>query len=98
VHTYFKNQTSKSKLVIIISTNLEAVPAETIDMSKKPGLDSRHRDVSGEIRQKNSTTRISALRKTYGQEFARGYTGDMKLGTLLDNSGVRTLREYLKRK
>jgi hypothetical protein len=67
-------------------------------MPKKLSLDSRHRDISGEIRQRNSDTRISTLRKTYGQEFARGYTGDTKLEILLDNSGVRTLREYLKRK
>lgn len=67
-------------------------------MSKRLGLDNRHRDFDGEIRQKNSATRISTLRKTYGEKFAHGYKGEARLGTLLDNSGVRTLREYLKRR
>jgi hypothetical protein len=67
-------------------------------VTKKAGLDNRSRDLDGEIRRKNGTTRIGTLRKTYGQDFAHGYRGDMKLDTLLDNSGVRTLSEYLKRK
>jgi hypothetical protein len=67
-------------------------------MAKKLGLDHRYRDLDGEIRQKNSSTRIDTLRKTYGKEFARGYRGDMKLTTLLDNSGFRSLSEYLKRR
>jgi hypothetical protein len=66
-------------------------------MAKQPGLDGRHRDLDGEIRQKNSNTRIDTLRKTYGDDFAKGHRGDMKLDTLLDNSGVRSLSEYLKR-
>jgi hypothetical protein len=67
-------------------------------MTKKVGLDNRSRDLDGEIRHKNGTTRIGTLRKTYGQDFAQGYRGDLKLDTLLGNSGVRTLSEYLKRK
>lgn len=67
-------------------------------MAKKNEIDNRCRDLNGEIRRKNSSTRIDTLRKTYGEEFARGYRGDMKLGTLLDNSGVRSITEYLKRK
>ncbi len=67
-------------------------------MAKKSGLDDRLRDLDGEIRRKNSITRIDTLRKTYGREFARGYRGDTKLETLLDNSGVRSLSEYLKRR
>lgn len=61
-------------------------------------LDTRYRDLDGEIRQKNSSTRIDSLRKIYGRDFARGYRGDTKLTTLLDNSGVRSLSEYLKRR
>ena len=67
-------------------------------MVKRTGLDNRYRDLDGEIRQKNGSTRIDTLRKTYGRDFARGYRGDMKLDTLLNNSGVRTLSEYLKRR
>jgi hypothetical protein len=61
-------------------------------------MDTRHRDFDGEIRQKNANTRIDTLRKIYGQEFARGYRGDIRLDTVLNNSGVRTLSEYLKRR
>jgi len=62
------------------------------------GLDNRCRDLDGEIRQKNGSTRIGTLRKTYGDDFARGYRSDMKLDTLLDDTGVRSLSEYLKRR
>lgn len=66
-------------------------------MTKRTGLDGRYRDLDGEIRQKNGNTRIDTLRKNYGEDFARGYRGDMKLETLLDNAGARSLSEYLKR-
>ena len=67
-------------------------------MRKEAGLDGRHRDLNGEIRQKNGNTRVETLRKTYGDDFAKGYRGDAKLDTVLDGSGVRSLSEYLKRK
>jgi hypothetical protein len=67
-------------------------------MAKKNGLDQRHRDLNGEIRRKNENTRIDTLRKTYGENFAHGYSGDAKLSSVLDSSGVRSLPEYLKRK
>jgi hypothetical protein len=60
------------------------------------GLDRRCRDVNGEIRRKNSSTRIDTLRETYGEEFAPGSRGDKHLGTLLDESGAGSLSEYLK--
>jgi hypothetical protein len=66
-------------------------------MAKRTGLDSRYRDLDGEIRQKNGNTRVDTLRKTYGDDFAQGSRGDMKLETLLENSGTRSLSEYLKR-
>ncbi|WP_316180800.1 hypothetical protein [Bradyrhizobium sp. SZCCHNRI1009] len=64
---------------------------------KQPGLDGRHRDLNGEIRQKNGNTRIDTLRETYGNDFAKGHRGDMRLDTLLESSGARSLSEYLKR-
>jgi hypothetical protein len=67
-------------------------------MAKKNEFYQRHRDLNGEIRQKNENTRIDTLRKTYGDNFAQGYRGNDKLSSLLDNSGVRSLPEYLKRK
>jgi hypothetical protein len=66
-------------------------------MTKRLGLDHRYRDLDGEIRQKNGNTRVDTLRKTYGEDFAQGNRGDMKLDTLLDKSGTRSLSEYLKR-
>jgi len=39
-------------------------------MTKQPGLDNRHRDDSGQTREKNSNTRIDTLRDIYGPDFA----------------------------
>lgn len=66
-------------------------------MTKRLGLDHRYRDLDGEIRQKNGNTRVDTLRKTYGEDFAQGNRGDMRLDTLLDKTGARSLSEYLKR-
>jgi hypothetical protein len=62
------------------------------------GLDDRCRDLNGEIRQKNGSTRIDTLRRTYGEDFAAGHRGDMRLDTLLDRAGAKSLTEYLKRR
>ena len=61
------------------------------------GLDECCRDLNGEIRHKNGSTRINTLRETYGRHFAAGYRGDMKLDTLLDRSAANSLSDYLKR-
>lgn len=61
------------------------------------GLDDRCRDLNGEIRRKNSSTRVDTLRDTYGEGFAPGSRGDKHLGTLLDESGAASLAEYLRR-
>jgi hypothetical protein len=65
-------------------------------MSKNchPGLDDR--DSNGEIRHKNGSTRIGTLRETYGESFAAGMRGDMKLDTLLERTGSQSLSQYLK--
>ena len=65
-------------------------------MPKK--IDSQQRDLEGEIRRKNENTKVGTLRKTYGENFARGYSRDAKLSAVLDSSGVRSLPEYLKRR
>jgi hypothetical protein len=69
-------------------------------MSKKchSGLDDRCRDNNGEIRRKNGSTRIGTLRQTYGEDFAAGFRGDMKLENLLYRTGAESLSELLKRK
>ena len=63
----------------------------------QPGLDQRHRDANGEISRKHGNTQVRTLRDTYGPGFAAGRRSDMKLSTLLDQSGVTSLRQYLKR-
>lgn len=70
-------------------------------MAKKhfpKGLDNRMRDKDGEIRQKRSDTKVETLRKTYGEDFAKGYRSDTHLGTLLKREGVETLDQLLKRR
>jgi hypothetical protein len=70
------------------------------DMSKncRPGLDRRCRDNDGEIRHKNGATRIGTLRQTYGDNFAPGVRSDMKLDTLLDRTGSKSLSQLLKKR
>jgi len=61
------------------------------------GLDDRTRDQNGEIRQKRSDTKVETLRKTYGDDFAKGYRSDAQLGTVLKREGVETLDQLLKK-
>jgi hypothetical protein len=65
-------------------------------MAKQPGLDNRRRDNSGQTREKNGKTLIGTLRKTYGENFAEGRRSDMKLDTLLEETGSSSLSEYLR--
>ena len=68
-------------------------------MSKRsqPGLDGRHRDANGEIDRKHGNTLIGTLRQTYGSNFAQGRRSDMKLETLLQETGSPSLSQYLKK-
>jgi hypothetical protein len=65
---------------------------------KQPGLDKRHRDRTGEISRKKSNTLVSTLRKEYGEDFAKGYRSDAKLGTILKKEKVDYFHDLLKRK
>lgn len=67
-------------------------------MSDQRGLDHRDRDQDGQIREKNGATLVETLRDTYGPDFARGARSDMKLDTLLDKSGARSLSDLLRRR
>jgi hypothetical protein len=71
--------------------NQKGTPA----MAKQPGLDSRHRDIDGQTREKNGTTRVDTLRETYGDDFAQGIRGDAHLSTLLERTGSSSLSDYL---
>ncbi len=62
------------------------------------GLDGRMRDQSGEIRQKRSDTKVETLRKTYGDDFAKGYRSDAHLGTVLKHEDVESLDQLIKKK
>ncbi len=64
---------------------------------KQPGLDGRHRDADGQISRKHGNTRVDTLRETYGDGFAPGRRGDMKLETLLSREGVDSLSDLLKK-
>ena len=61
------------------------------------GLDNRMRDQDGEIRKKRSDTLVRTLRQEYGENFARDYRSDTKLGTVLKREGVETLDQLLKK-
>jgi hypothetical protein len=63
---------------------------------REPGLDNRHRDKDGEIDRKRSDTKVSTLRKTYGDDFLSDFRGDAQLGTVLDKTGADSLSELVK--
>lgn len=62
----------------------------------KPGLDNRCRDADGEIRHKRGDTLVGTLRQEYGPNFAPGVRSDMRLDTLLEQSGAESLTDYLR--
>lgn len=62
---------------------------------RRPGLDNRHRDSDGQIREKKGETRIDSLRQIYGDSFAPGIRGDAHLSTLLERTGSNSLSDYL---
>jgi hypothetical protein len=64
----------------------------------RSGLDGRCRDDDGEIRQKNGASRVGTLRETYGENFAPGVRSDMKLDTLLERTGSKSLSQFLKKR
>ena len=63
---------------------------------RRPGLDNRHRDIGGQVREKKGDARIDSLREIYGDSFAPGMRGDAHLSTLLERTGSDSLSDYLK--
>ncbi|HTC18520.1 MAG TPA: hypothetical protein VK690_05360 [Stellaceae bacterium] len=61
------------------------------------GLDRRHRDKGGRIERKHGNTRVAALRKEYGANFAKGRRKDLMLKNLLKEKGFESLHDYLRR-
>jgi hypothetical protein len=62
------------------------------------GLDNRCRDEDGSIRRKRGDTLIGSLRREYGEDFAPGTRSDKRLDSLLEEAGVNSLSEYLRRR
>lgn len=62
------------------------------------GLDNRMRDEDGKIRKKRSDTLVGTLRRTYGEDLARGYRADAELATVLKREGLDSLDQLLKRR
>jgi len=61
------------------------------------GLDGRMRDQGGEIRHKRRDTLIRTVREEYGDHVAPGHRADATLGTVLDNDGLETLDQLLRK-
>lgn len=61
------------------------------------GLDSRSRDKDGQIHEKRGDTLVRTLRKHYGQDFAPGVRGDMKLASLLKKENASSLSDLVKK-
>ena len=62
------------------------------------GLDGRQRDQDGQIRKKRDDTLVRTIRQELGENFAKGYRSDTKLGTVLRDNGVETLDQLLKKR
>jgi uncharacterized protein (DUF4415 family) len=54
---------------------------------KAEGLDDRHRDQNGEIRQKRGDVLVGTLRNKYGKDFAPGSRSDTRLDKLRHRKG-----------
>ena len=60
------------------------------------GLDDRCRDADGEIRRKRGDTLVGTLREEYGPNFAPGVRSDMRLDTLLEQTGAASLSDFFR--
>lgn len=61
------------------------------------GIDSRHRDLDGNIREKSGNTLVGTLRKTYGEDFLSDWRSDAKLSSVrqeTDMSLNEIVRQY----
>jgi hypothetical protein len=61
---------------------------ELVSENRSSNLDGRHQNANGEIDRKHGNTLVGTLRETYGEDFAAGHRADMKLSTLLRESGA----------
>lgn len=82
---------------IIYRQRFRSSAASYVVAKHSKGLDGRTRDKGGEIREKRGDTLVGTLRKHYGESFAPGVSGRMKLETLLKKEKASSLSELLKK-
>lgn len=58
------------------------------EVTHATGLNGRHRNQDGRLRQKRSDTLVETLRCTYGESFAEGIPGAWTLGALRELTGL----------
>ena len=63
-------------------TRINGVLRRFYEVHTTVGLEGRHRDRTGEIRQKRGDTLVGTLRETYGSDFASDRRSDMRLDAL----------------
>lgn len=81
----------------ILSTGVAEKEMALKPRNQSSNLDGRRRNANGEIDRKHGNTLIGTLRLTYGENFAADRRANMKLGTLLQESGATSLSDYLRR-
>lgn len=62
----------------------------------KMAIDTRHRDMNGEISRKHGNTLIRTLRKTYGFGFAKDCADDEKLSDVLHKLDETSLSHLMR--
>lgn len=79
--------THLSTLREINGLSLSKLVHQQPEVTHAPGLNGRHRNQDGRIRQKRSDTLVDTLRQTYGENFASGFPGGWTLGLVREVTG-----------
>lgn len=83
-----RGDTHLSTLREITGLSLSKLVRQEPEVTHEPGLNGRHRNQDGRIRQKRSDTLVRTLRESYGQSFASGFPGGWTLGLVREVSGM----------
>lgn len=59
-------------------------------------IDGRHRDRNGELSKKHGNTLVRTLRKSYGEDFAKGFSETTKLSDVLQTLDEPSLSKLVK--
>lgn len=79
--------THLSTLREINGLSLSKIVRQQPEVTHAPGLNGRHRNQDGRLRQKRSDTLVETLRQTYGENFASGFPGGWTLGLVREVTG-----------